>query len=256
MEKQMSKYRDFIQPFLDGELSREELDWISKELKSNAVLADDIKLYREIDSAIREQDVMELRNQLEVIHNSMDDSTRNPKRVPRYRRTISYAAIASLAILISVGVLYKIQNRKLSNMEIYEKYYEPYDVTMVYRSAGDNADMLYQQARMKYEAGQYSEAIILFEKLLATDPADMATTLYSGISYLEVEQYNKADRSFSEIIAHNDNLFIEQAEWYLGFCYLMTDETEKARRHFEKIAGSLSSYRDKAAGIIRRLKVK
>ncbi len=59
MEK-MSKYDEFIQPFLDGELSREELDWFSKELQSNAVLAEDIKLYREVDNAIREQDVMEL----------------------------------------------------------------------------------------------------------------------------------------------------------------------------------------------------
>jgi tetratricopeptide (TPR) repeat protein len=254
MEKQMSKYKDLIQPFLDGELSREELDWISKELESNAVLADDIKLYREVDSAIREQDVMGLRNQLEVIHNSLDESTRNPKRVPRYRKAISYAAIASLAILISVGVLYKIQTRKLSNVEIYEKYYEPYDVTMVYRSAGDNTDMLYQEARLKYEAGEFREAITLFEKLLESDPADMATTLYSGISYMEVEQYNQADKSFSKIIAHDDNLFIEQAEWYLGFCYLMTNETGKARKHFEKIAGSNSSYRDKAASIINKIK--
>jgi tetratricopeptide (TPR) repeat protein len=254
MEQQMSKYQDFIQPFLDGELSREELDWINKELESNAVLADDIKLYREVDSAIREQDVMGLRNQLEVIHNSMDDSTRNPKRVPRYRKTISYAAIASLAILISVGILYKIQTRKLSNVEIYEKYYEPYDVTMVYRSAGENTDRLYQEARLRYEAGQFQEAITLFEKLLKSDPADMATTLYSGISYMEVNRYNEADKSFSKIIDQNDNLFIEQAEWYLGFCYLMTNETEKARTQFEKIAGSNSSYKDHASHILKKLK--
>jgi tetratricopeptide (TPR) repeat protein len=184
----------------------------------------------------------------------VDESARNPKRVPRYRKTISYAAIASLAILISVGILYTIQTRKLSNVEIYEKYYEPYDVTMVYRSAEENADRLYQEARLNYEAGQFQEAIILFEKILATDPGNMATTLYSGISYMEVDQYNQADKSFSKIIAHNDNLFIEQAEWYLGFCYLMTNNKEKARKQFEKIADSNSFYQDKASGIIKKLK--
>ena len=254
MEQKMSKYQDFIQPFLDGELSREELDWISKELESNAVLADDIKLYREVDSAIREQDVLDLRSQLEIIHNSMDERIRNPKTVPRYRKVLSYAAIASLAILISFGILYKIQSRKLSNVEIYEKYYEPYDVTMVYRSSGENTDKLFQEARMKYEEGLYQEAIILFKQVLESDPGDMATTLYSGISYLEIEQYNKADRSFSKIIAHNDNLFIEQAEWYLGFCYLMTNDRERARDHFNKIAASNSSYKDKASVIVKKLK--
>ena len=105
MEK-MSKYDEFIQPFLDGELSREELDWFSKELESNAVLAEDIRLYREVDNAIREQDVMDLRDQLDVIHNSIGDPSQEQFRQPRYRKVLSYAAIASLAILISLGVLF------------------------------------------------------------------------------------------------------------------------------------------------------
>ena len=113
MEK-MSKYDEFIQPFLDGELSREELDWFSKELESNAVLAEDIRLYREVDNAIREQDVMDLRDQLDVIHNSIGDPAQAPAAQTRYRKVLSYAAIASLAILISLGVLLKVQHNKLT----------------------------------------------------------------------------------------------------------------------------------------------
>jgi len=139
-------------------------------------------------------------------------------------------------------------------MEIYEKYYEPYDVTMVYRSSAENTDKLFQEAMMKYDQSRFRDAIVIFEQLLKTDPGDMASTLYSGISYMEVDQYHKADRSFDKIIVHNDNLFIEQAEWYLGFCYLMTDEPDNARKHFEKIAASNSSYKETASEIINRLK--
>jgi tetratricopeptide (TPR) repeat protein len=252
--EQLSKYHDYIQPFLDGELSREDLDWISKELQSNAVLADDIKLYREVDQAIREQDVLELRSQLDVVHSSLDEAIRNPKKVPRYRKVLSYAAIASLAVLISVGVLYKLQNKKLGNVEIFEKYYEPYEVTMVYRSGEASTEKLVADARQLYDAGRYQEAIVLFEKLLAADPDDMETNLYSGISYMEVEKYSDANRSFNRIIEHNDNLFIEQAEWYLGFCYLMTGNTDVARSHFDKIASSKSSYKGKALVIAKRIK--
>lgn len=252
--EQLSKYHDYIQPFLDGELSREDLDWISKELQSNAVLADDIKLYKEVDQAIREQDVLELRNQLDIVHNSLDDTVRNPKRIPRYRKVISYAAIASLAVLISVGVLYKLQNKKLGNVEIFEKYYEPYEVTMVYRSGEEATQALMNDARQYYDAGKYEEAIVLFQKLLAENPDDMETNLYSGISYMEVKKYNDAGKSFNKIIAHNDNLFIEQAEWCLGFCYLMTGKKEDARDHFNKIAYSKSSYRNKALEIAKRIK--
>jgi tetratricopeptide (TPR) repeat protein len=252
--EQLSKYHDYIQPFLDGELSREDLDWISKELQSNAVLADDIKLYREVDQAIREQDVLELRNQLDIVHNSLDEAVRNPKRIPRYRKVLSYAAIASLAVLISVGVLYKLQNKKLGNVEIFEKYYEPYEVTMVYRSGEASTEQMMTDARQYYDAGRYQDAIVLFEKLLAENPDDMETNLYSGISYMEVKKYNDAGRSFNKIIAQNDNLFIEQAEWYLGFCYLMTGKTEEARNHFDKIAYSKSSYSTKALVIAKRIK--
>jgi hypothetical protein len=42
----------------------------------------------DMDRAIREQDVLELRNQLEIIHNSLNDAIRNPKSVHRYRKAI------------------------------------------------------------------------------------------------------------------------------------------------------------------------
>ena len=251
MEK-TSKYDEFIQPFLDGELSREELDWFSKELESNAVLAEDIRLYREVDNAIREQDVMDLRDQLDVIHNSIGDPATKPVRQTRYRKVLSYAAIASLAVLISLGVVLKVQHKKLSNQQIYSKHFEPYEVTMVYRSA--DSDALLNQAVMAYDAQNYTAAIELFEQLLGSYPNEMEYQLSLGISYMETEQYKKADNKFQGIIDHNDNLYIEPAEWYLGFCYLHTGQNVAARAHFKEIARSNSSFNKKAKNILRRIK--
>jgi len=253
MEK-MSKYEEFIQPFLDGELSREELDWFSKELETNAVLAEDIRLYREVDNAIREQDVLDLRDQLDVIHNSIGDPNHQPARQTRYRKVLSYAAIASLAILISLGVLLKVQHNKLTNEQIFEKHYEPYEVTMIYRSAETDYQALLSRAMAKYEAQDYAAAIALYEQILERDPADMASSLYSGISYMETQQYNQADKKFRKIIDHNDNLFVEQAEWYLGFCYLHTGQNLEARGQFKEIASSDGSYSKKAKKIMRSIK--
>lgn len=252
--EQMSKYQNYIQPFLDGELSREELDWINKELENNAVLAEDIKLYREVDNSIREDDVLDLRDQLNIIHNNLGDEVKNPKKPARYRKAISYAAIASVAVLVSVGVMYKLQNRKLSNQEIFEKYYEPYEVTMVYRSAETSSSEILQKAAQFYEAGMYMDAIELYEEALMKEPDDMESTLYSGISYLETDQYVKADKSFSTILDHNDNLYMEQAEWCLGFCYLMTQDLAAARKQFYNIAISNSSYKEDALDVLKKMK--
>ena len=252
MEK-MSKYDEFIQPFLDGELSREELDWFSKELESNAVLAEDIRLYRDVDNAIREQDVMELRDQLNVIHNSIGDPSVQTAEQSRYRRVLSYAAIASLAILLSLGVLLKVQHKKLTNQQIYQKHFEQPDLIMVYRSA-ESDNLLLNQAVSAYEAEEYTRAIGLFEELLRSYPNEMEYQLSLGISYMETEQYTKAESNYQKIIDHNDNLYIEQAEWYLGFCYLHTGQNQKARQHFKEIAKSSSSFNHKAKTILRRIK--
>ncbi len=252
MEKMSNKYREFIRPFLDGELSREELDWFSKELESNAVLAEDIRLYREVDNAIREQDVMELRDQLDVIHNTIGEPG-VPVKQTRYRKVISYGAIASLAILLSLGVLLKVQHKKLSNQQIYERHFEPYEVTMVYRSAGDE-DLQWQKAVTAYNEQDYTAAIPLFKQLLEKHPEEMEYQLSLGISYMEEEQYNQAGSSFRTIIDQNDNLYIEQAEWYLGFCYLQTGQNEEARKQFREIARSNSSYNNKAKIVLRRIK--
>jgi tetratricopeptide (TPR) repeat protein len=251
MEK-MSKYDEYIQPFLDGELSREELDWFSKELESNAVLAEDIKLYREVDSAIREQDVMDLRDQLDVIHNSIGDPTKEPGQHSRIRKVLSYGAIASLAILISFGIMLKVQHKKLTNEQIYQRHYEPYEVTMLYRSG--ETQSLINLAQTKYDAQDYYGAIQIYEQILNEEPGNMVSNLYSGISYLETEQYTKAENRFGTIIDHNDNLFIEQAEWYLGFCYLQTGRNDLARAQFKEISKGDGSYNKKARKIMRSIK--
>jgi tetratricopeptide (TPR) repeat protein len=251
MEK-MSKYDEFIQPFLDGELSREELDWFSKELQSNAVLAEDIKLYREVDSAIREQDVMELRDQLDVIHNSIGDPTKEPAQHSRIRKVLSYGAIASLAILISFGILLKVQHKKLTNEQIYQRHYEPYEVTMIYRSG--ESQKLISIAQSKYDAQDFFGAIEIYEQILGTELGDMESNLYSGISYLETEQYSKAENRFGTIIDHNDNLYIEQAEWYIGFCYLKTGRNLEARAHFKEISKGDGSFNKKARKLMRKIK--
>ena len=251
MEK-MSKYDEFIQPFLDGELSREELDWFNQELQSNAVLAEDIKLYREVDSAIREQDVMELRDQLDVIHNSIGDPTKEPAQHSRIRKVLSYGVIVLLSILISFGILLKVQHKKLTNEQIYQRHYEPYEVTMIYRSG--ETQSLINLAQSKYDAQDFFGAIEIYEQILGKEPGDMESNLYSGISYLETEQYSKAENRFGTIIDHNDNLFIEQAEWYLGFCYLRTGKNLEARSHFKEISKGDGSFNKKARKIMRSIK--
>ncbi len=71
---------------------------------------------------------------------------------------------------------------------------------------------------------------------------------------MEIKNYPVASRSFSRVIEHNDNLYLEDAAWYLGLCYMMTDNKEKAVKQFSTIASSNSRYSKQAAKLVRRLK--
>ena len=123
---------------------------------------------------------------------------------------------------------------------------------MIYRSG--ETQKLITLAQSKYDALDFFGAIEIYEQILGKEPGDMESNLYSGISYLETEQYSKAENRFGSIIDHNDNLFIEQAEWYLGFCYLHTGKNLEARSHFKEISKSESSFNKKAKKIMRSIK--
>jgi len=51
---------------------------------------------------------------------------------------------------------------------------------------------------------------------------------YSGASFQETGQYKNAINEYQMVINDKDNLFIEQAQWYIGLCYLQTNDSKKA----------------------------
>jgi len=141
----------------------------------------------------------------------------------------------------------------MDSSEVFEKYYNPYEITVTHRSGNTEVDRLLLNAFEKYEEKNYEQALVLFEEVLETRKNDMALNLYSGISYMEEEKYQKAKTSFDNIISDKDNLFIEQAKWYLGMCYLKTENTEKAENVLKEIIKEESYYKDVAVKVLKDL---
>ena len=68
----------------------------------------------------------------------------------------------------------------------------------------------------------------VFQQVLDKDPANMESRMLYGVSNFEQNNYPVAEGSFSEVIKDNNNFYIEAAQWYLAWCYIMTDEKSKA----------------------------
>jgi lipopolysaccharide biosynthesis regulator YciM len=67
---------------------------------------------------------------------------------------------------------------------------------------------------------------------------------------MELKQYDQAIVAFKNIIDQKDNLFIDQAEWNLGLCYVATDNTDQAKQLLTKITNSNTIYNIRAQQLL------
>ena len=105
-----------------------------------------------------------------------------------------------------------------------------------------------------YKIRDYSTAAVYFNKVLAKNPGDMESTMLYGVSNFEQKNYPVAEQTFTKVTQNNNNLYIEDAQWYLAFCYIQTGNSQKALQQLEMIGNSESIYRKDARKIMRRMK--
>jgi len=250
----MDKNKHLITKYLDGELGPREAARFEEALQKDSVLREEMDLYREVDEALADSEVMNLRAQLDEIHEELSPQLEKRSK-KRKKRALRYAVAATIAVIISLGT-YNLFFKKVTNDRIVSQFYKPYDVTLVNRSANGHIDRTLMDAMYQYENGQYRDAIESFKLVLNADPDMTASSFYSGISYFELEEYLNADKSFTKVIEHDDNLYIEQAKWYRGLVYVTMNETEKAKVQFRQIASKEGYYRDEAERILKLLRKK
>ena len=250
----MKRDRHILQKYLDNELSEKELARFEHELNASPELLVDLDLYKEVDEAIADTEVLDFRSQLTDLREETRKSETG-KRVFRFTRPWHYAASAALALLVAIG-LATVLGRPLSNNDLFSKYMKPYELVLTNRSVDNQATTLWMnKAQEHFNNSDFESAIDCFEEVLVVNSNKKEADFYIGVSYMEIDQHQEASESFSRVIELNDNLYIQKAEWYLAGCLLAMDETDHARRKLAKIADSSNHYyKDDAAKILKRMK--
>ncbi len=247
-------YSGFVEKYLNETMEKDELKWFREEMDLNPSLADEVQMQRDIGDAILNEETLEFRAQISSLFEKEE-----PVRKPDTRSTISIphsvrVAVASFAALIMFGAgLYMYTHRTIPADKLFETYYEPYDGLMNVRSSNTEVANILVSAMHKYENKEFESALLLFETVLATDMNSITSRFYSGISYMATERFSVAETTFNKVIDHNDNLFIEHAEWYLSLCYLKTGEKDKARELLNTIAKTEGYYSRSARNLARNL---
>lgn len=239
-----------IEDWLGGNADRSAQDWLVNEMKNDPALAREVTLRRKTDEILADRDVLDLRHKLSAIEmrkRSAGITRRTIVKTTRYA-----AAVALLAILSAT--LYLTLRPGSSAEELYSSYYSRYEAPGAVRSAVSSDNTLMENAIASYSAREYDKAIVYLEQVINTGQEDMESVFMHGMANMEVKNYPVASGSFTRVIEHNDNLYLEDAAWYLGLCYMMTDNKDKALRQFSTIASSRSRYSKQAAKLVRKLK--
>lgn len=250
--KQDLEYTVFIERYLRGEMIPDELNWFEKEIEGNQQLRSEIELHKKIDLVLTDNELIELKNQLDLIHQEIEEVTENGQGAIRkiYRRV--YYSAAALVVGVLVFTMY-LTNRNFTTQKLIDRFYEPEVASVTLRGTDSNKDLL-AKAMHLYNNKEYGQAIEIFEAILQEDGSKIGLNLYSGISHMEIEKYDLANERFQRIIENKPNPFVESATWYLGMCYLQTEKKDKALEQFEVLADTDGFYRKDAKRILRRMK--
>lgn len=241
----ITKNKELIEKYLSQEMNAEEMTSFEILLKKDKVLASELKLQQEIHESINDTKKIELRKTLNQVHQSRT----RVWMLPLFTTQIRSIAAAIIVVLVAGGFLVtNILTNGVSDKSLYNQYFNPEEALLAVRSYESSATSI--EVGMKYyQEENYREAIAYFRN----EPNNLLGKLYSGFSLMELEQYEEAEEYFIEIIAHNNNLLIDQAEWNLGLCHLISGNKETAKEILTDISNGNTVYNLKALELLTKM---
>jgi len=222
---------NLIDRYLLNLLTPEEKLSFKAQLEVDPSLKEEMLKQKEIIENIEGIGRLELKSELQKIHKKLNlDSNKSNPNIRRFLFRIASAAIFIGGLSIGWWFL----QQTSSNSELFTQHFEPFDLSLVQRSGGEES---YAQIESLYVNGNYTQAIPLFQDALRSSKIKSSQILLGlGISYLKTDKPSKAIIHFNNILENKDFNFEDEAQWYLGLSYLKLNHVKKAISHLEVLA--------------------
>jgi tetratricopeptide (TPR) repeat protein len=243
-----------VEAFLNGELPENERDAFITEMEENNDLKAEVNLSKNISFAFAEKDIHHLRNELELIAKEVNQqSTKSfillPEKNKRMRRNGTYAAVL-LVLLGFSSVIWQSHNKET---KIYDAYFKAPVAVSTFRSGEEMKNEDLNKGFELYNKSEYASALPYFDNVLKTDAINPIAHYWAGLTNRQIRHYPVALHHFQEIINHNDNLFIEQAEWFSILCILKMSGKENIGTPLEAVISRKGYYYKEALNLRSKL---
>jgi hypothetical protein len=250
------QYTETIEKYINGELRGEELSSFEKEIKQSKELAEDVKLHTAIEKFLRNKELFEFREMLDEIHEEVVGDTDKIKKRQSILRLIytrwQYAA-AVLIILLSISAVLYYTLRPSLNERLYTQYFESYNKTVFYRTINETSANEMKLALSEYSNKNYEKSWGMLKEISDKDKTD-AAFFFRGMSAMETNKLDDAILSLSTVMSNDSSLYVDQATWYIGLCFLKKDDKENAQVYFKKVVENNYNHKEEAEEIMEKIK--
>jgi tetratricopeptide (TPR) repeat protein len=246
-----------IESFIYDELDDEIRDSLANEIYENDDLRAELNLIRELDEALAEKDILKLRDELRSLSVEMS-VTEEKSIIPFNNSAIGLKRLASVAavLLMILGSSLMIRFLATPSGSLSDLYNDSPIAVTSFRSAVPDVSSQLSSGFELYNNNDFNGALNYFRKVLEVDNDNPAALFYSGASHQNLDEFGKAVKEYKNVIEHNDNIFVEQAEWYMGLCLIQLNEKQKAMAVLEAIISRDGFYQEKAEVLLKKLKRK
>jgi tetratricopeptide (TPR) repeat protein len=154
---------------------------------------------------------------------------------PKSKKTNWWIA-ASMATLIGLSGYFALFNQAVSNEELYDTYFSPYE--NVVEPIVRNQVNLTKKAKIfsQYEQGEYQKAIDGFNQLITQDSIAFTTiNFYKANAYLQLKEFEKAQGLLYQVIENENKEWKEESLWYLALISLKLNDVDAATIYLQKL---------------------
>lgn len=230
-----------IDDYLLRKLNKEEKGKFEQELNENEELARLVDIHKEVNESITDEEIHQLRQKIQSVLNQR-----------RGRKTIQLRYILAAASILVLGFTLMTILKQPDYSKTYTTFYQPYETDLTLRSSETKAEGL-DFAILLYEKREYETSFSILENYTKTTFNNHTALFYLGLSALELEKFEVAEKSLNEVINTEDPALKLHAKWYLSMLYLKTNQLEQARFFLNDLNKTENYYSRRVKKVLKKV---
>jgi tetratricopeptide (TPR) repeat protein len=185
---------DYIENHFTDEPGSDRTREFEERIKSDPAFAEEVAFYLAAQTVSREESRVVKKEHFRELYQKNQVTRSLP-----IRKLVYYIAAAAAVTGIILGTFIFFNPVSANQLA---RQYEKEHLQILPVTMGVRSDSVQTGLRL-YNEGKYSEALILFEKIILSDTAHFTAKEYAGIAALRLKEYEKALSYFEQLEVYN-----------------------------------------------------